>query len=243
MKSGYMTSLRYKRQLPLIGEDGQEKLRSSLVAIVGLGGIGSPLALYLCGVGVNLRLIDGDRVSLDNLHRQILYGEDDIGLPKALVAERELRRRNSEISIEGIPERLNKENVGKLFSDVDLVLDATDNFNTRYVINEFCVRKGLPFIYSAISGYYFAVSFIMPGKTPCLKCIFPSMEDSGPVPVIGSVPALVASISATEAIKYLTKGKPSLMGELLVGDLNTMEVSEIRIKRNPKCPVCGTVNR
>jgi len=213
------------------------------VAIVGLGGIGSPLALYLCGVGVNLRLIDGDRVSLDNLHRQILYGEDDIGLPKALVAERELRRRNSEISIEGIPERLNKENVGKLFSDVDLVLDATDNFNTRYVINEFCVRKGLPFIYSAISGYYFAVSFIMPGKTPCLKCIFPSMEDSGPVPVIGSVPALVASISATEAIKYLTKGKPSLMGELLVGDLNTMEVSEIRIKRNPKCPVCGTVNR
>ncbi len=230
---------RYDRQIPLIGEDGQRKLDNSLVAIVGLGGIGSPLALYLGGAGVNLRLIDGDLVSLNNLHRQILYGEDDVGLPKALVAEREIKRRNREIEVEGIPEPLTEGNVGDVLSGVDLILDATDNFATRYLINEYSVSHRIPFIYSAISGFYFAITFIVPGETPCLRCIFPNVQDRGPVPVLGMTPAQVASIAAVEAVKYLAGMEPSLKGRLLMGDLRTMEYTEVKVERDPKCPVCS----
>lgn len=232
---------RYNRQIPLIGEDGQERLRKSLVAIIGLGGIGSPLALYLGGSGVNLRLIDGDTVSMSNLHRQVIYGEDDVGLPKALVAEREIRRRNKDIIVEGIPERLTEDNVGRLLEGVDLIMDATDNFATRYLINQYSVSSRTPFIYSAVSGFYFMITFIMPGETPCLKCIFPNVKDRGPSPIIGMTPAAVASIAAAEAVKYLAGMEPSLKGKMLMGDLKNMEFTEIEVKRDPKCPVCGTL--
>jgi molybdopterin/thiamine biosynthesis adenylyltransferase len=231
--------LRYVRQLPLIGEEGQAKLKNSLVAVVGAGGIGSPLSLYLASAGVNLRVIDGDSVSFNNLHRQVLYGEDDLGLPKALVAERELRRRNSEIYVEGITERLTEENAPELLSGVDLVMDASDNFRTRYIINDFCIRNNIPFVYSAINGFYFAVSFIIPGKTACLKCIFPNVEESGPVPVIGMTPALVASIAAAEAIKYITGLGPSLAGKLLIGDLKNMEFTYVNVNKSKNCPACS----
>jgi adenylyltransferase/sulfurtransferase len=231
--------LRYARQLPLIGEEGQARLRSSLVAVVGAGGIGSPLSLYLASAGVNLRIIDGDSVSFNNLHRQILYGEEDIGLPKALVAERELRRRNSEIYVEGITERLTEENAPRLLRGVDLVMDASDNFSTRYIINDFCVRNDIPFVYSAINGFYFAISFIIPRKTACLRCIFPKVEDSGPVPVIGMTPALVASIAAAEAVKYIAGLGTSLAGKLLIGDLKDMEFTHISVSKSKNCPVCS----
>ena len=231
--------LRYVRQLPLIGEEGQAKLKNSLVAVVGAGGIGSPLSLYLASAGVNLRVIDGDSVSFNNLHRQVLYGEDDLGLPKALVAERELRRRNSEIYVEGITERLTEENAPELLSGVDLVMDASDNFRTRYIINDFCIRNNIPFVYSAINGFYFAVSFIIPRKTACLKCIFPNVEESGPVPVIGMTPALVASIAAAEAIKYITGLGPSLAGKLLIGDLKNMEFTYVNVNKSKNCPACS----
>lgn len=230
---------RYERQLMLIGEEGQRRLRGSRVAVVGAGGIGSPLSLYLASAGVNLRIIDGDVVSLNNLHRQIIYGEEDIGLPKALVAEREIRRRNSDVEVEGVPERLSEDNVDSLLKGVDLVMDASDNFKTRYIINDYCVRKSIPFVYSAINGFYFATSFIIPRKTACLRCLFPYVEDSGPVPVIGMTPAVVASIAAAEAIKYLAGLDVTLAGKLLIGDLKSMEFTTIRVSKNKNCPVCG----
>ncbi|MEM0192136.1 MAG: HesA/MoeB/ThiF family protein [Candidatus Korarchaeum sp.] len=230
---------RYERQLSLIGEEGQAKLRKSLVAIVGAGGIGSPLSLYLASAGVNLRIIDGDLVSLNNLHRQIIYGEDDIGLPKALVAEREIRRRNSDVEVEGVPKKLDENNVKDLLKDANLVMDASDNFKVRYIINDYCVRENIPFVYSAINGFYFAVSFIIPRRTACLRCLFPSVEDSGPVPVIGMTPAVVASIAAAEALKYLAGLEVALAGKLLIGDLRNMEFTSISVDRNKNCPVCG----
>ncbi|MCS7103375.1 MAG: HesA/MoeB/ThiF family protein [Candidatus Korarchaeum sp.] len=230
---------RYERQLSLIGEEGQVRLRKSLVAIVGAGGIGSPLSLYLASAGVNLRIIDGDLVGLNNLHRQIIYGEDDVGLPKALVAEREIRRRNSDIEVEGIPEILNVDNIGYLLKGVNLVMDASDNFKTRYIINDYCIRENLPFVYSAINGFYFAVSFIIPNRTACLRCLFPSVEDSGPVPVIGMTPAVVALIAAAEAVKYLAGLEVMLAGKLLIGDLRSMEFTSINVSKNKNCPVCG----
>ncbi|MEM3371139.1 MAG: HesA/MoeB/ThiF family protein [Candidatus Korarchaeum sp.] len=230
---------RYERQLSLIGEEGQAKLRKSLVAIVGAGGIGSPLSLYLASAGVNLRIIDGDLVSLNNLHRQIIYGEDDIGLPKALVAEREIRRRNSDVEVEGVPKKLDENNVKDLLKDVNLVMDASDNFKVRYIINDYCVKENIPFVYSAINGFYFAVSFIIPRRTACLRCLFPSVEDSGPVPVIGMTPAVVASIAAAEALKYLAGLEVALAGKLLIGDLRNMEFTSISVDRNKNCPACG----
>lgn len=231
--------LRYERQLSLIGEEGQVKLGKSLVAVVGAGGIGSPLSLYLASAGVNLRIVDGDLVSLSNLHRQVIYGEDDIGLPKALVAEREIRRRNSGIEVEGVPKRLDESNVKDLLKGVDLVMDASDNFKTRYTVNDYCVKENIPFIYSAVNGFYFAVSFIVPNRTPCLRCIFPSVEDSGPVPVIGMTPAITASIAATEAVKYLAGLEVALAGKLLIGDLKNVEFTLINVSRNKNCPICG----
>ncbi|MEM0267900.1 MAG: HesA/MoeB/ThiF family protein [Candidatus Korarchaeum sp.] len=230
---------RYERQLSLIGEEGQAKLRKSLVAIVGAGGIGSPLSLYLASAGVNLRIIDGDLVSLNNLHRQIIYGEDDIGLPKALVAEREIRRRNSDVEVEGVPKKLDENNVKDLLKDANLVMDASDNFKVRYIINDYCVKENIPFVYSAINGFYFAVSFIIPRRTACLRCLFPSVEDSGPVPVIGMTPAVVASIAAAEALKYLAGLEVALAGKLLIGDLRNMEFTSISVDRNKNCPACG----
>lgn len=230
---------RYERQLSLIGEEGQTKLRKSLVAVIGAGGIGSPLSLYLASAGVNLRIIDGDLVSLNNLHRQIIYGEDDIGLPKALVAEREIRRRNSDIVVEGVPRRLDEHNIKDLLKGVNLVMDASDNFRVRYIINDYCIKENIPFVYSAINGFYFAVSFIIPGRTACLRCLFPSVEDSGPVPVIGMTPAIVASIAAAEAVKYLAGLEVALAGKLLIGDLRNMEFTSISVNKNKNCPVCS----
>ncbi len=234
--------MRYDRQISLIGEDGQKRLRSSLVAIVGLGGIGSHLALYLAEAGVNLRLIDKDLVSMSNLNRQILYSEEDVGLPKALVAEREIKRRNRDIEVKGLPLKLREDNIEELLRGVDLILDATDNFTTRYLINEFCVKNRIPFIYSAISGFYFATTFIVPGETPCLHCIFPNAKDEENTPAIGTTPAHVASIAAAEAIKYLTGMKPTLKGILLIGDLNMIEFNKIEVKKDPNCPICGSLN-
>ncbi|MEM3869543.1 MAG: HesA/MoeB/ThiF family protein, partial [Candidatus Korarchaeum sp.] len=199
----------------------------------------SPLSLYLASAGVNLRIIDGDLVSLNNLHRQIIYGEDDIGLPKALVAEREIRRRNSDVEVEGVPKKLDENNVKDLLKDANLVMDASDNFKVRYIINDYCVRENIPFVYSAINGFYFAVSFIIPRRTACLRCLFPSVEDSGPVPVIGMTPAVVASIAAAEALKYLAGLEVALAGKLLIGDLRNMEFTSISVDRNKNCPVCG----
>ncbi|MEM4581717.1 MAG: ThiF family adenylyltransferase, partial [Candidatus Korarchaeum sp.] len=143
-----------------------------------------------------------------------------------------------DVEVEGVPKRLDENNID-LLKDVNLVMDASDNFKVRYIINDYCVRENIPFVYSAINGFYFAVSFIIPRRTACLRCLFPSVEDSGPVPVIGMTPAVVASIAAAEALKYLAGLEVALAGKLLIGDLRNMEFTSISVDRNKNCPVCG----
>ncbi len=235
-----MADARYERQVPVIGEEGQSRLSGSLVAVVGLGGTGSAASIYLAAAGANLRLIDWDVVEEGNLNRQILYGEGDLGRPKALAAADRLSGLNGEIELEVVHEPLVGWNALRVLSGADLVVDATDNFQARYVLGEACVRLGLPHTFSAVRGTYGLYTFVIPGETPCLRCIFPEPppEESGP-PVLGPTPGVAGTLSAAEAIKHLTGIGSTSRGRLISFDLSGMEFDEISIARNPNCPVCG----
>ncbi len=243
---------RYSRQVLFhgIGEEGQRRLASARVAIVGCGATGSALAALLARSGVGLlRIIDRDYVEPSNLQRQSLFDESDAAesLPKAIAAARRIATFNSEIKVEAKVEDLTPSNIEPLLEGVDLILDGTDNFETRYLINDFAVSRGLPWIYSAAVGSYAVTLNIVPGETACLACIFPvsprgmveTCETSG---ILNSTVSLVASITATETLKLLVHGKsaPTLRRTLLSFDLWTNEHAEISAAGpRSRCSACG----
>ncbi len=230
----------FDRQIPIIGEEGQERLLKSKVAVVGLGGIGSPLSIYLAASGISLRLIDWDAVELSNLNRQVLYTSADVGRPKAFVAAERLKRLNPDVEVEAFYKPVTGWNALDAVRGVDLVLDAADNAALREAINEACVKEGLPHTYAAVDRWFGAYSFFAePGVDPCLRCIFPEGLRDQPVRVVGPVPAIVAAISATDAIKFLSGVGGVLRGKLLMIDLLDMSFEEISLRRNPSCPVCA----
>lgn len=243
---------RYSRQILFhpIGEEGQRKLGSARVAIVGCGATGSALAALLARSGVGmLRIIDRDYVEPSNLQRQSLFDESDAAesLPKAIAASRKIAAFNSEIKVDAKVEDLTPSNIEPLLHGTDLILDGTDNFETRYLINDFAVSRSLPWIYSAAVGSYAATLNVLPGETACLACIFPdsprgmveTCETSG---ILNSAVNLVASIAATEALKLLVHGRSALTlrRTLLSFDLWTNEHAEISAAR-PRlgCRACG----
>ncbi len=235
--------IRYDRQIKALGVEAQSKLKKASILIVGLGGLGSVSSIYLTAMGVGrLIVVDREKVELSNLNRQILYSTNNIGEYKAIVAKRRLKALNPKIDIEGIVTEINRENVDKLVKDVDLVLDGLDNWKTRLVINEACVRYGVPFIHAGVRGFYGQLMVIIPGEGPCLRCIMaktPLEEEQG-VPVIGVIPATIASLQVIEALKIITgKGSPSV-GYLMYFDGRKLELRKLRVYRNPKCPVCGS---
>ena len=243
---------RYSRQILFrpIGEDGQRRLGSARVAIVGCGATGSALAALLARSGVGtLRIIDRDYVEPSNLQRQSLFDESDAAesLPKAIAAARKISTFNSEINVDAKVEDLTPSNVEALLQGTDLILDGTDNFETRYLINDFAVSRNLPWIYSAAVGSYAVTLNVLPGGTACLACIFPdsprgmveTCETSG---ILNSAVNFVASIAATEALKLLVDGKSaaSLRRTLLSFDLWTNDHAEISAARpRPGCRACG----
>ncbi len=230
---------RYRRQLPLLGKEGQEKLLRSKVAIMGVGGIGSFLSLQLAAAGVSLRLVDWDVVELSNLNRQILYTTGDLGKPKVYVAAERLKELNPEIEVEPVHEPITGWNVLDMVKGVDLVLDALDSIKARMVVNEACVKEGIPHTYAAIGDWFATYTFFEKvGEDPCLRCILRESDDRPPN-VIGPVPAVIASISAIEAIKYLAGIGGTLRKELLIIDLKTMNFDRVKVFRNPNCPVCA----
>lgn len=245
-------SERYSRQILFqpIGESGQQKLSSSRVAIVGCGATGSALAGLLARAGVGmLRIIDRDYVEPSNLQRQSLFDEADAGesLPKAIAASRKIAAFNSHITVEAKVEDLIPSNIESLLAEADLILDGTDNFETRYLVNDYAVSRSLPWIYSAAVGSYAVTLNVMPGQTACLSCIFPdsprgmveTCETSG---ILNSVVNLVASIAATEALKMLVAGSDSatLRRTLLSFDLWTNDRAEISAASpRPGCRACG----
>jgi molybdopterin/thiamine biosynthesis adenylyltransferase len=244
-----MSLQRYSRQTVFdgIGVVGQERLLHSRVAVIGMGATGSVIANSLCRAGVGfLRLIDRDYVELSNLQRQVLYTEEDARqqTPKAAAACEHLKEVNSEIELEPVIVDVNSSNIEMLVSDIDLVLDGSDNLEIRYLINEACFKASKPWVYSgAIVGSGMTMN-IIPGKTSCLRCLFPHSLPSGAGPtcstagVLNGVTGVIASIAATEALKILI-GSSNVRKTLLTIDIWSNQFDEITVEQNEDCPVCG----
>lgn len=234
---------RYDRQIRLFGIEAQEKLKNSKVLIVGVGGLGSPAAVYLVAAGVGeIILIDPQRVKLSNLNRQILHWTRDIGKLKVESALEKLRELNPSVKITIYSLPADKDILEKLVPSVDLIIDALDNWETRFTLNMVCVKYRKPLIHAGIYGLYGQVLVIVPGVTPCLRCIIAKEpSETKPLPVLGATPGLISMIQVTEAIKILTGyGKPAL-NKLIVYNGYTMEFHVVDITRNPNCPVCSNI--
>lgn len=234
---------RYSRQIDVIGKDGQLKLKKSRVLIVGLGGLGSPVSLYLAAAGVGeLILVDHGLVELSNLNRQILYTTRDIGRLKVEVAAERLRELNPNTRVVTYGVRADRELLDDLVSKVDIVIDGTDNWETRFIVNELCVKHGKPFIHAGVQGFYGQLLIVIPGVTPCLNCIIPyKPPDRDRIPVIATTPGVLGLLEATEAIKLITGvGSPAL-NKLLVYDGLNMRLHEVAVTRNPNCSVCSRI--
>lgn len=226
---------RYNRQiiLPELGESGQEKLKNARVLIVGVGGLGSPIALYLAGAGVgNIGLIDDDVVSESNLQRQVLYSETEVGLPKALQAQKRLSALNSKIRIDAYNTRLTTDNAEEIISKYDIVVDGCDNFKTRYIINDTCVKLGKVYVYGAIRAFDGQVSVFNYEGGKTYRDLFPDEEEmlsmpSPPKGVIGVTPGLVGCVQANEVIKIICGYGEILSGKLWYIDLKTLLTNTI----------------
>ncbi|ASI99492.1 ThiF family adenylyltransferase [Thermococcus celer] len=224
---------RYDRQMMILGVEGQEKLRRAKVAVVGVGGLGSPVAYYLTAAGVGtLLLVDEQTPELSNLNRQILHWEEDIDRnPKPLSAKWKLRRFNSGVEIETFVGRLTAENVDEVLRDVDVVVDCLDNFETRFLLDDYVQKRGIPLVHGAVEGTYGQVTTIVPGKTRSLREVFPNVrEKKGKFPIIGATAGVIGAVQAMEVIKLLTGLGEPLLNKLLIVDLayNSFDVVELR---------------
>lgn len=237
---------RYARHLvlPHIGEEGQERLKAARVLLVGVGGLGSAIALYLAGVGVgHMHLVDDDVVSLSNLQRQILHGTAWLERPKVESAAHRIADLNPDIEVIPTNARFTRENGAKIAAEADLIIDGTDNFAARYDINDVCLKLGVPYVYGAIFRLEGQVSVLCTQDGPCYRCLFPE-PPSEPVltgaeaGILGAVPGTIGTIQATEAIKWIVGFGSPLIGRLLVYDGAGMRFDSLQLERNHACPAC-----
>ncbi|MEO1523869.1 MAG: molybdopterin-synthase adenylyltransferase MoeB [Planctomycetota bacterium] len=239
---------RYARHLvlPEVGPEGQEKLRAASMLVVGAGGLGSPVALYLAAAGVGrIGLVDFDRVEFSNLQRQIIHGTEDVGRSKVASAAESIASINPLVAVECHEHPLRSDNAMSVVKAYDMIIDGTDNFATRYLVNDVCVLSGKPNCYGSIFRFEGQASvFGLPGG-PCYRCLYPQPPDPGLVPncaeggVLGVLPGIVGTIQATEAIKLALNAGRSLSGRLLLFDALDMKFRELKVSRDPRCPVCG----
>jgi len=240
---------RYSRQImvPDLGGKGQIQLRQARVLVIGAGGLGSPAALYLAAAGIGtLGLVDADRVELSNLQRQILHFTQDIGTAKVDSAKTKLAQLNPEVEVRTYPVRFESANAESILSDYDFVLDGSDNFPTKFLLNDVAVQKRVPFSHAGVVRLQGQVMTIIPGKTACYRCLFKeppppeeilSCQQAG---ILGSVAGTIATIQATEAIKYLTGFEEGLLtDQLLTYDAKWIKFRSVEVKRNPTCAACG----
>ncbi len=239
---------RYSRQLILseIGVRGQERLLASSVLVIGAGGLGCPAALYLAAAGIGrIGILDRDVVALSNLHRQILHGTADVGRPKSESAKARLQALNPDVTIHAIPASLTPENAADLVQDFELVLDGSDNFPTRYLVNDACVLSATPFIYGGVVHLRGQMMVVQPGQSACFRCVFPEPPTDGAIPncqdagVVGATAGIIGSLMAHEAIKWLVGIGTPLTNRLLAFDGLTARVREIPVRRAADCAVCG----
>ncbi|MDD4255320.1 MAG: HesA/MoeB/ThiF family protein [Methanofollis sp.] len=231
---------RYRRQTMLFGEEGQEKLKRATVFVAGAGGLGCPVALYLAAAGIgHIRIADCDTVETTNLNRQVLHWDRDVGRAKVASAGEKLAAVNPEIEVETARVVIDASNVADLAGDADVIVDAMDNFETRYLLNEVALARGIPLVHGAISGFFGQATTIIPEQTPCLRCIFPTAPPKETFPVVGTTPGVIGLVQANEVIKYLTGTGDLLAGRLLLWDGTNSTMETIAMERQPKCPACG----
>src|SRR6202451_260113 len=241
--------LRYSRHLimPEVGMEGQLKLKQAKVLCIGTGGLGAPLGLYLAAAGVGrIGLVDFDTVDFTHLQRQVLFGTTCVGRPKIEASADHLRNLNPEIQIDTFETRLTSENALDLFKDYDIIVDGTDNFPTRYLVNDACVLLGKPNVYGSIFRFEGQITIFGAPGGPCYRCLYPEPPPPGLVPscaeggVLGVLPGIVGSLQAVETIKLILGAGDPLIGRLLLFDALGMKFRELKLKKNPDCPLCGT---
>ena len=239
---------RYSRHfaLPEFGHAGQARLKQGSVLIVGAGGLGSPAALYLAAAGVGrIGLVDFDAIDITNLQRQIIYSTKDVGRPKLDVSAQRLRELNPEIDVVTHDIRLTRDNALDVIAGYDVVIDGTDNFPTRYLVNDACVLLGKPYVYGSILRFDGQVSVFDARRGPCYRCLFREPPPPGLVPncaeggVLGVLPGIIGSLQALEAVKLISGVGDSLIGRLILFDGLTMRFRELKLKKQPDCPLCG----
>jgi len=231
---------RYQRQNLLIGSNGQELLQQSRVLVAGFGGLGNVLAAYLVAAGVGyLRLVDNDKVEISNLNRQVVIQEIDVGREKTAVAKERLSLLNPRIQIEGINRTITDETVDELVQGMDLIVDALDNFSTRFILNRASFTRCIPFIHGSVNGFVGQATTFIPGRTACLQCIFAKSPPSETFPILGGTCGVIASVQATETVKVITNRGDLLADRLFFWDGINCEATTITMKRNPNCEVCG----
>jgi molybdopterin/thiamine biosynthesis adenylyltransferase/rhodanese-related sulfurtransferase len=240
-------SRHYSRHLilPEVGIEGQLRLKRARVLLIGAGGLGSPLSMYLAAAGVGtLGLVDFDVVDETNLHRQVLYGHDDIGRPKLAAAVERLSGINPHIDVVPHPTRLTAANALDLFAAYDIVADGSDNFATRYLVNDACVLSGKPAVYGSVARFEGQVSVFWGARGPCYRCLFPEPPPPGLVPscaeggVLGVLPGVIGALQANEVVKLIVGIGEPLIGRLLLFDALKLKFREIRLRKDPACPVC-----
>src|SRR5712671_3103700 len=241
--------LRYSRHLimPEVGMEGQQKLKAARVLCIGTGGLGSPLALYLSAAGVGtLGLVDFDVVDFTNLQRQIIHFTSDVGRPKLESAREKIAAINPYVDVKTFETRLTSQNALEIFSDFDIIVDGTDNFPTRFLVNDACVFTGKPNVYGSIFRFEGQASVFATKDGPCYRCLYPEPPPPGLVPscaeggVLGVLPGVIGTIQATEAVKLIMGIGEPLIGRFLIYDALRMKFRELKLKKDPDCPVCGT---
>lgn len=239
---------RYSRHflLPEVGEAGQAKLLDAKVLLIGAGGLGSPTAYYLAAAGIGtIGIVDDDVVDRSNLQRQILHNEERVGMPKVESAKLTLQGLNPDVNVIGYRERVNSENIMRLIADYDIVVDGCDNFPTRYLVNDACVFANKPNVHGSIFQFEGQATVFHPGKGPCYRCLFPEPPPPGAAPscaeagVLGVLPGLVGCVQAVETVKLVLGTGNPLIGRLLHFDTLAMEIKQLKLRRDPECPVCG----
>ncbi len=239
---------RYSRHLimPEVGVEGQEKLAAAKVLCIGAGGLGSPLALYLAAAGVGkLGILDFDVVDFSNLQRQIIHNEDTVGMLKVESAKETLESLNSDVEIETYNTTITSDNAMDIIKDYDVVVDGTDNFATRYLVNDSCVLLGKPNVYGSIFRFEGQVSVFDAKRGPCYRCLYPEPPPPGLVPscaeggVLGILPGVIGTLQAAETIKLIIEKGTPLIGKLLFMDVMDMKVRELSLRKDPDCPICG----
>lgn len=239
---------RYSRHLimPEVGVEGQKRLKAARVLCVGTGGLGSPLAFYLAAAGIGtLGLVDFDTVDESNLQRQILHSTKDVGRPKVVSATEKLVALNPDLNVIQITDRITSDNALELFAQYDVIVDGTDNFATRYLVNDACVLLGKPNVYGSIFRFDGQATVFFPPEGPCYRCLYPEPPPAELVPncaeggVLGILPGVIGVIQATETVKIILGKGRTLQGRLMLYDALDMSFREMKVRKNPKCPICG----